>query len=125
VTRSQGPYRGRRLQLVGGTRPGSSWSLLLNLPAYLRSRGCFPFGGVALPVAALDGETGRDQQQCERREVADINAVRRSERDQDFALWERFNDHEPDGDGGQREGLEPAAAALGRSRHLQMVTARC
>jgi hypothetical protein len=31
--------------------------------------------------------------------------VRRSERDQDFALWERFNDHEPDGDGGQHEGL--------------------
>jgi hypothetical protein len=84
-----------------------------------------PFGGVALPVAALDGETGRDQQQCERGEVADINAVGRSERDQDFALWERFNDHEPDGDGGQHERLEPAAAALDRSRHLQMVTARC
>jgi hypothetical protein len=28
----QGHYRGRRLQLDGGTRPGPSWSLLLNLP---------------------------------------------------------------------------------------------
>jgi hypothetical protein len=26
-----GPVQGERLQLVGGTRPGSSWSLLLNL----------------------------------------------------------------------------------------------
>jgi hypothetical protein len=56
-------------------------------------------------TAALDGKTGRDQQHRQGGEVADINTVRRSERDQDFALWERFNDHEPDGDGGQHEGL--------------------
>lgn len=75
-------------------------------------------------TAALDGKAGRDQQQSSGREVTDINAVRRSERDQDRSFWEGFNDHEPDGHGGQREGLEPAAAALGRSRHLQMVTTR-
>jgi hypothetical protein len=44
--------------------------------------------------------------------------VPRCERDQDRAFWEGFNDHEPGGHGGQHEGLAPAAAALGRSRHL-------
>jgi hypothetical protein len=38
-------------------------------------------------TAALDGKTGRDQQQSKGGEVADINAVGRSERDQDLALW--------------------------------------
>ena len=76
-------------------------------------------------AAALDGKPGRDQQQSNGGEVTDINAVRRSERDQDLPFWEGFNDHEPDGDGGQHEGLEPAAAALGRSRHLQRVTTWC
>jgi hypothetical protein len=75
-------------------------------------------------TAALDGKTGRDQQQSKGGEVADINAVRRSQRDQERSFWERFNDHEPDGHGGQHEGLEPAAA-LGRSRHLQIVTIWC
>ena len=60
---------------------------------------------------ALDGKAGRDQQQSNGGEVTDINAVRRSERDQDRSFRERFKDHEPDGYGGQREGLEPAAAA--------------
>src|SRR5512133_1646993 len=101
--------QGERLQLVGGLRPGPSWSLQLNLPACLRSRGCFRSRRVALPVAALDGETGRDQQQYERGEVANIDAVRRSQRDQERSLWEGFNDHEPDGHGGQHEGLKPAA----------------
>jgi hypothetical protein len=32
-------------------------------------------------TAALDGKAGRDQQQSSGREVTDINAVRRSERD--------------------------------------------
>jgi hypothetical protein len=75
-------------------------------------------------TAALDGKTGRDQQQSNGGKVADINAVRRSQRDQERSFWERFNDHEPDGHGGQHEGLEPAAA-LGRSRHLQIVTIWC
>ena len=70
---------------------------------------------------ALDGKTGRDRQQCNGGEVTDINAVRRSERHQDRSFWEGFNNHKPDSYGGQREGLEPAAA-LGRSRHLQRVT---
>jgi hypothetical protein len=73
-------------------------------------------------TAALDGKTGSDQQQSSGGEVTDINAVRRTELDQDRYFWEGFNDHQPDGHGGQREGLEPAAAALGRSRHLQRVT---
>ena len=76
-------------------------------------------------TAALDGKTGRDQQQSNGGEVTDINAVRRSERDQDRSFWEGFNDHEPDGYGGQHEGSEPAAAALGRSGHLQRVTTPC
>ena len=76
-------------------------------------------------TAALDGKTGRDQQQSNGGEVTDINAVSRSERDQDRSFWEGFNDHEPDGHCGQHEGFEPAAAALGRSRHLQRVTTRC
>jgi hypothetical protein len=37
--RSGGPYRGR-LQLDGGTRPGSSWSLLLNLSRVPKSFLC-------------------------------------------------------------------------------------
>ena len=74
---------------------------------------------------SASGKTGRDQQQSNGGEVTDINAVRRSERNQDRSFWEGFDDHEPDGHGGQREGLEPAAAALGRSRHLQRVTTRC
>ena len=74
-------------------------------------------------TAALDGKAGRDQQQSNGGEVTDINAVRSSERDQDLPFWEGFNDHEPDGDGGQHEGLEPSVAAAGRSRHLEMVTA--
>jgi hypothetical protein len=76
-------------------------------------------------TAALDGKTGSDQQQSNGGEVTDINAVRSSERYQDRSLWEGLNDHEPDGHGGQHEGLEPAAAALGRSRHLQRVTTPC
>jgi hypothetical protein len=72
-------------------------------------------------TAALDGKTGRDQQQSNGGEVTDINAVRRSERHQDRYFWEGFNNHKPDSYGGQREGLEPAAA-LARSRHLQRVT---
>jgi hypothetical protein len=64
--------------------------------------------------AALDGKAGRDQQQSNGGEVTDINAVRRRERDQDRSFGKGFNDHEPDGHGGQREGWEPAAA-LGRS----------
>jgi hypothetical protein len=51
--------------------------------------------------------------------------VTRCERDQDRSFWEGFNDHEPDGHGGQCEGLEHAVAALVRSRHLQRVTTRC
>jgi hypothetical protein len=47
--------------------------------------------------AALDGKAGRDQQQSNGGEVTDIGAVCRSERDQDRAFWEGFNDHEPDG----------------------------
>jgi hypothetical protein len=73
--------------------------------------------------AVLDGKTGCDQQQGKGGEVADINPVRRSQRDEDFPFRERFNEHERDGHGGQHEGLEPAAAALGRSRHVQTVTA--
>jgi hypothetical protein len=68
-------------------------------------------------TATLDGETGRDQQQGKGGEVAEINAVRRSEGDQDYAFGKGFNDHEPDGHGDQQEGLESAAAALDRSRH--------
>ena len=97
-------------------------------PRSTRTQNGSTLGGVPIDAnvftAALDGKTGRDQQQSNGGEVTDINAVRRSERDQDFPFWEGFNDHEPDGHGGQREGLEPAAAALGRSRHLQMVTTR-
>jgi hypothetical protein len=89
------------------------------------AKGLLPFRGVALPVAALDSETGRDYQQCERGEVSNVDAVRRSQRDQERSLREGFNDHEPDGHGSQHEGLEPAAAALGRSRHLQIVTIWC
>jgi hypothetical protein len=55
--------------------------------------------------AVLDGKAGRDQQQSNGGEVTDINAVCRSERDQDRSFWEGFNDREPDGYGGQREGL--------------------
>jgi hypothetical protein len=51
--------------------------------------------------AALDGKTASDQQQSNGGEVTDINAVRRSERDQDRSFWKRFNDHKPDGQGGQ------------------------
>jgi hypothetical protein len=73
-------------------------------------------------AAALDGKPGRDQQQSNGREVTDVNAVRRSERDQNLPFWEWFNDYEPDGNGGQHERLEPAAA-LDRSRHLEMISA--
>jgi hypothetical protein len=48
--------------------------------------------------------------------------MRRSERDQNLPFWEWFNDYEADGYGGQHERLEPAAA-LDRSRHLEIITA--
>ena len=35
-----GPVQGERLQLVGGTRPGSSWSLLLNVSRVPKSFLC-------------------------------------------------------------------------------------
>ena len=35
-----GPTQGERLQLDGGTRPGPSWSLLLNLPPCMRNSFC-------------------------------------------------------------------------------------
>ena len=102
------------------------WSVVDGLDASLvrvnpwwRTHRCAGF------TVALDGKTASDQQQSDGGEVTDINAVRRSERDQDRSFREGFNDHEPDGYGGQHEGLEPAAAALGRSRHLQRVTTPC
>jgi hypothetical protein len=102
------------------------WSVVDGLDASLvrvnpwwRTHRCQPF------TAALDGKIGRDQQQSNGGEVTDINAVRRSERDQDRSFWEGFNDHEPNGHGGKDEGLVPAAAALGGSRHLQRVTTQC
>ena len=91
---------------------------LVRVNPWWRTHRCHRF------TAALDGKTASDQQQSNGREVTDINAVRRSERDQDRSFWEGFNNHKPDSHGSQREGLEPAAA-LGRSRHLQRVTTRC
>ena len=105
--------------MVSGT-----WSMVL-MPTWFGSTlGGVPIGANRF-TAALNGKEGRDQHQSNGGEVTDINAVRRSERDQHRSFREGFNDHEPDGYGGQHEGLERAAAALGRSRHLQMVTARC
>ena len=78
--------------MVSGT-----WSMVL-MPTWFGST----LGGVSIDAnrftAALNGKEGRDQHQSNGGEViTDINAVRRSERDQDRPFWEGFNDHEPDG----------------------------
>jgi hypothetical protein len=58
-----------------------------------------------------DGQAGRDQQYPERGDVAGIDAVRLSKREQHLALRERFHDHQPDSHGGQHQRQDTAPTA--------------
>jgi hypothetical protein len=57
-----------------------AWSMVL-MPAWFGSKPWWRTHQCQRFTAALDGKAGRDQQQSSGREVTDINAVRRSERD--------------------------------------------
>jgi hypothetical protein len=59
-----------------------------------------------------------DQHHPERGDVAGIDAVRMSKREQHLALRERFHDHQPDSHGGQHQRQDPApTAGLHTARH--------
>ena len=82
-------------------------------------------GGFAWCVS-LDGEIDRDKQQSDRGEVADIDAMRFGEREQQPALGERLHDHQPDSHGGKHKRVEPApAAGMHGPRHLPHGSGLC